>query len=171
MVADAGSGRALRLMSTHHRWALERLFAAAEGLSAEAWTAPAPAALRPLRETLLHMSESERRWLAWVDGTLPLAEARALRLEPADYPDAAAVRAAVIESAVQLHSYLEQATAQELARPLNLGGTPPIETTVLELLLHVMLHRSQHRTEAAAILTAAGHSPGDLDVITRLLRG
>jgi uncharacterized damage-inducible protein DinB len=33
---------------------------------------------------------------------------------------------------------------------------------------HVITHGMQHKTEAAAILTGFGHSPGDIDLIVYL---
>ena len=39
------------------------------------------------------------------------------------------------------------------------------ELVVWQILLDVILHASQHRSEAAALLTAFGQSPGDYDLI------
>jgi uncharacterized damage-inducible protein DinB len=37
--------------------------------------------------------------------------------------------------------------------------------TIWHMLVHAMMHSMQHRSEAAAVLTSYGHSPGDLDFI------
>jgi uncharacterized damage-inducible protein DinB len=44
----------------------------------------------------------------------------------------------------------------------------PYERVVWETMAHLVNHGTQHKTEAAAILTGMGHSPGDIDLIVYL---
>jgi len=39
------------------------------------------------------------------------------------------------------------------------------ERVVWHILLEVIIHATQHRSEAAALLTSYGQSPGDLDFL------
>lgn len=44
----------------------------------------------------------------------------------------------------------------------------PHERILWECMAHLINHGTQHKTEAAAILTDIGHSPGDIDLIVYL---
>ena len=58
---------------------------------------------------------------------------------------------------------LDEADEALWSTPNAIGepGGPPM----WQLLAHVVNHATQHRSEAAALLTAAGRSPGDLDMV------
>jgi len=45
----------------------------------------------------------------------------------------------------------------------------PNERILWQMMAHLVNHGTQHKTEAAAMLTGFGHSPGDIDMIYFLI--
>jgi uncharacterized damage-inducible protein DinB len=157
----------VQVLYAYDAWATDRLLATAEQLRPEQLLAPAEAGRGSIRDTLVHLLGTQRGWLKWWSGALSADEAYRLQANPADYPDLAAVRA--LHQAVQheLRAFLAQLDEAEVQRPMT--HTLPDGTTLRmrlwQLMLHVANHGTQHRSEVAALLTAAGASPGDLDLL------
>ena len=55
----------------------------------------------------------------------------------------------------------------ELARVVGYTNTrgQPWAYPLWQMLIHQVNHATQHRSEAAMLLTQMGHSPGDLDLL------
>ena len=72
-----------------------------------------------------------------------------------------------------MRSYLAGLTDEDLdsiIRYTRTGGTW-FETLLWQILLHVINHGTQSRSEAAVLLSQFGHSPGDLDYMIFLRDG
>src|SRR5262249_57110875 len=139
----------------------------AAGLTAERWLAPGSAGHGSVRDTLLHGLTAHRNWLGLCDGSLTPEQAFAQQLDPADYPDVAAVRALWRRIDAATREYLRRLDEAEAASRRT--GTFPwsgetFDQPVWAILLHVANHSTQHRSAAAAMMTAHGRSPGDLDL-------
>lgn len=158
----------LRTLYGYDRWANEQILDTAAGLTPEQWLAPGSAGHGSMRDTLLHVLTAHRNWLGLCDGSLTAEQAFAQQLEPADYPDVAAVRALWRAIDAGTAAYLARLDDAEAAG--RRGGTFPwsgegFSQPVWAILLHVANHSTQHRSEAAALMTACGHSPGYLDLM------
>jgi uncharacterized damage-inducible protein DinB len=156
----------LKLLFEHSTWARDRLLDRAGRVSAEQFDAPGPVPHGTLRNTLVHMMSSEWAWrMRCQESFSPTAH-----LAPADFPDMAAVRRRWDEERDRMGGYLAGLADGDLEKPIHyqtMEGEPR-ERPLWHILTHVMLHGAQHRSEAAALLTGYGQSPGDLDFVVYL---
>ncbi len=161
---------AVRLMYAYTNWATGRVLETAKACTNEEWLAPQSAGRGPVRDTLVHMVNAQRGWLSWWDGSRDRDPALLTQLDPAAFPDAAAVQAAwtAVHAATDrfLAGLTDETLQQEFERLASNGV--PMRLPLWQMMLHVANHGTQHRSEVAAMLSAFGHSPGDLDLVRYL---
>jgi uncharacterized damage-inducible protein DinB len=110
---------------------------------------------------------TQRGWLQWWSGVLSADEAYRLQVDPADFPDLESMRSFHEQVRQELRAFLDRLGEDDTQRVLS--HTMPDGTAfrmrLWQLMLHVANHGTQHRSEVAALMTAAGASPGDLDLV------
>jgi uncharacterized damage-inducible protein DinB len=159
---------AVHALYDYSSWANHRLFEAAERMSDDGVTQVAVGHERSLLAILVHILDAHRGWLSWWDGSAATVEARELlRYDVADFADVRAVRDAWRPIEDQTARFLAGLTEDGLAavyeRALRNGTA--FRQPLWAMMLHVANHGTQHRSEAAAMVTAAGQSPGELDFV------
>ena len=149
----------LQELFDYNDWANERILRVAEELTAEQFAAPTRFPGGSVRGCMLHVVSALRFHLA-------LAGWQGQRTVTTDDPDVAAVRALLAQEGVALRTFLGTLTDADLDQPRTLPFAPDGFVAVAplwKLLVHNINHASQHRSDAAQMLTDLGHSPGDLD--------
>jgi uncharacterized damage-inducible protein DinB len=143
-------------------WATERILSAADALDADQLDTTLLTGLDSLRVIFAHAVGSEWVWRMRWQGSNPPALP-----SPDDFPTLAAIRTRWREEQQLMRTFLAALREEELGRVLaytNLSGQPR-RVVLWHTMIHVINHGTQHRSEAAALLTALGHSPGNLDMI------
>jgi len=157
---------AVRHFYRYDRWATERILGAAEGLTQEQLLILGTAGHGSIRDTLVHMLRAHRGWLSWWDGSLSGQDAYNLRLDPNDFPNVGAIRAEHESLMRQTEAFVEGLRDEDMGRAYSFTLPNGVEERpALSMMLHVVNHNTQHRSEVAAMLTGFGQSPGELDYI------
>ena len=150
----------------YNAWANNRVLEPAGRLPPEQFAAPAPVSFGSLRGTLVHLLSAEQTWrLRCFAGVSPDA-----LLDEAAFPTFAMLEAHFLLETAELRRFvaeLDDAALDREVRYTTTKGTPFAEP-LWQILLHVVNHGTQFRSEAAVVLTTFGASPGDLDLIVFL---
>lgn len=146
----------------YNQWANAKILNAASNVKQEQFLAPASFPHGGLRGTLVHALFAEWIWRNRWEGTSPT-----YRLKPEDFPTVESLQARWLEEETRLMSFVDSVTDEKLNLTFSYKNTAgkPLTKVLWHAMAHVVNHGTQHRTEAAALLTDFGCSPGDIDLI------
>src|SRR5215211_4310465 len=150
------------LLYRYNQWANAKILNAAAHVTREQFLAPATFPHGGLRGTLVHALSAEWIWLTRWEGTSPTQ-----LLRPEEFPDFPSLRARWAEEERRLINFVNGISDERLNNTFDYTNTAgkPFTRVFWQAMTHVVNHGTQHRAEAAAMLTDFGHSPGDIDLI------
>jgi len=150
------------ILYKYNQWANAKILNAAAKVSQEQYLAHASFPHGGLRGTLVHALFAEWIWRNRWEGMSPMH-----RLKPEDFPTFESLFARWLDEEKQLMDFAEGLTDENLNNTFSYTNTSgkPFTKILWQAMAHLVNHGTQHRTEAAAILTDFGHSPGDIDLI------
>jgi uncharacterized damage-inducible protein DinB len=144
-------------------WAGDRILRAALQVTPVEFSAHNTSSHGSLRATLTHLLFAQTIWRRRMQGEqMPTG----LPVET-DFPMPHALYEACKEEQARMRAYLAglDDAGLQATFPYKTTKGVPYTDLVWHILLHVLNHNTQHRAEAAAMLTDLGHSPGDIDLI------
>ena len=155
----------IQLLYQYNQWTTAKILDAASNVTQEQYLASASFPHGGLRGTLVHALFAEWIWRTRWEGTSP-----ASRLKPEDFPTFESLRIRWTEEESKLMAFVDSLTDEKLNSKVSYQNTSGkrFERILWQMMVHVVNHGTQHKTEAAAILTELGHSPGDIDLIVFL---
>ena len=153
------------ILYKYNAWSNAKILDAASNITQEQFLAPAPIPHGDLRGTLVHALSGEWIWRHRWEETPPT-----FSLKPEEFPSFESLRARWADEEPRLMKFVANLTDERLYRSFQYISTEgyPHEQVLWKAMAHLVNHGTQHKTEAAAILTGFGHSPGNIDLIVYL---
>ena len=163
----------IKLMYEYNYWADWRILTTAEKVSKDQYFANT--GYRSLHTTLVHLIDSDWTWrqgfmkyfasLGSAEASAPAQMWDTQELTEADLPTLDAVKARLQSEEQAMRTYLDSLSDQDLNGLVRYGISGGIvrERVLWHCLIHVVNHGTQHRSEAAEMMTRYGTSPGEVD--------
>jgi len=158
----------LELLRAHYDygdWAMAKILDAAEGLAPDDWAGARGPGLRSIRDTFVHILDTQDGYRLWWDGSMGALEAYAHLQDPSRFPGVEAARAEWGRVHAATMAFLSGLVEDDMQRVYRAempnGGV--FSPKLWQMLSHVAAHGMQHRSELAVMLSAVGRSPGELD--------
>jgi len=151
-----------QILYDYNRWANARVHDAVAKLTAEQYTRDLSNSFHSVRDTLTHILAAEWIWLKRWHGESPKA-----LLDPADFPNLAALRARRTEVEREQTAFVNNLTDVLLNAPisyLNLKGetwTYPL----WQMMQHLVNHSTYHRGQVTTMLRQLGAAPAATDFL------
>jgi len=152
----------ISLLYKYNQWSTQKILRALSKVTHDQYLAPASFPHGGLRGTLVHTLFAEWIWHQRWAGTSPN-----YRLKPEDFPTIESLHARWTEEDKLLMTFVAGLTDERLNNKFSYKATDgtPHERILWQAMTHLINHGTQHKTEAAAMLTDFGQSPGDIDMI------
>jgi uncharacterized damage-inducible protein DinB len=150
----------VHLMFEYNYWASGKILAAAAKVTEEQFLAPGDYPFGGLRGTLVHIIDAEYGWRGLFENNKFNEE-----INPEEFPDLASLTERFHMEEEAMRAYLNGLSDEDMEshKKYTADNGEPRDRILWNCLYHVVNHGTQHRSEAAAILTHFNASPGDLD--------
>jgi uncharacterized damage-inducible protein DinB len=148
------------LLYEYNYWANHRLLTTAAKVSAEQFTAPGPFPFGGLRGTLVHTLDAEYSWRMLLDKSIMTED-----MKETEFATLEAFEKRWKDEEAAMRLYLAGLKDKDMAGIVRYTTAEGVkrERVLWHCLYHLVNHGTQHRSEAAAILTDFGQSPGNID--------
>jgi uncharacterized damage-inducible protein DinB len=150
-----------------HVWANDRILTTAAGLSDEELRRDAVLDRGSAFDTLRHLVDVDWSWREFCAGN-DVGDSYVWD-QGFTLDDLQAIHTFCVEEDGRLRSYVESLDETALTEPMSMSEDPADRIPRWLILVHVVNHGTQHRSELAHYLTRSGHSPGDLDLLDALV--
>ena len=159
----------IKLLYDYNEWADARILAACARVSPGQYAATASYGRGGLRATMVHILDNTWQQRITLQGYYeqPLADEAAYdatELHEDAFPTLAVLRERWMREQQEMRAYLDTLTEETLNGSIRYVIPGALrERVVWHVLLDVIIHATQHRSEAAALLTGYGQAIGDFD--------